>query len=159
MPNGCGDEGKKNGSDFRRMMFDLVERHYGKGRVAVSGHHLLIDVRGRWIEVLMRDTFAIVSGYLTDENGRGVVISSDDRDPLLYLSCVPGLHPGVHRGSDGDYTPCYSFLIYDTDLEDPGFPIRIIDNIWSMTAYSSNIWSRPMTLDVVEEEDPSDRKR
>ena len=121
------------------MMFDLVERHYGKG----------IDVRGRRIEVLMRDTFAIVSGYLTDENGRGIAISSDDRDPLLYLSCVPGLHPGVHRGPDGDYMPCYSFLIYDTDLEDPGFPIRVIDNIWSMTAYSSNIWSRPMTLDVV----------
>ena len=140
------------------MMFDLVERHYGKGRVAVSGHYLLIDVRGRWIEVLMRDTFAIVSGYLTDESGRGIAISSDDRDPLLYLSCVPGLHPGVHRSPDGDYTPCYSFLIYDTDLEDPGFPIRVIDNIWSMTAFSSNIWGRPMTLDVVDE-DPSNRKR
>lgn len=154
-----GSRGSKGtGTDFRTMMKAIVERYYGKSNVVVDGKFLLIYTRGRRIEVLVADTYAVVYGFLTDEHGRRFRMSSDDPDSLLYLSCIPGLRPGVQRTPDGYYAPCYSFLIYDTDLKDPEFPIRTIDNMWSMTGFSSNIWERPMTLDVVDD-NSSDQKR
>lgn len=131
---------------FQEKLMAIVKEEYGKRNVIIDGNEIVIHNEGRIVTVSMGNGFAVFYSTLTTKDGRIFTIPKDEiSDYMEILTDLSWFQPALYRTvSKVNYVPHYVMCLYSEDINDEANVSMLVENLCSMTRYSSRLLNESM---------------
>lgn len=139
---------------FESRLFDIIAMEYGERHISRMGNgYIIVHRDDRDIVIQSRGSYATIRCCIKDWNGDIVLIPAEKiADNIPYLVSSPHIQPSIELSADKRYfIPHYAAYIEESDLEEPGWIIRTMENISILASVATMFWRNPASEEEEQE--------
>lgn len=135
---------------FESRLIDIIAMEYGERHTnRMEGGFIIVHKDDRDIVIQSRGSYATVRCCIKDWNGDIVLIPAEKiADNIPNLVSSPHIQPSIELSADKRYfIPHYAAYIEESDLEEPRWIIRTMENISILASVATLFWHDPTPED------------